>query len=247
MGNKLLALGLIFIFSGVIVTAFYNVSGEKYVHKSTYTEHNEFEVSGYFAEGDKLVLYIEPDQRETNTFNWVYFAQEDLPPNLVEEVHDLTVQVEINNTVGQRTVIDLVYVTYPDWSGGATLGLYMAYTNSSTGGLIDLGEDPEGVKGIVETNGTYTARIISPEILLKFNSTPTTMSLKRFVPQNFYPYRDMLPVGIALIGFGGFSAFWARKQRKKQRLLRKRKTKMRSRMIFALAIVNSLRIFTIGI
>jgi hypothetical protein len=225
MKSKFFTLGLVLIFLGIVISSFYNAQTESYAYQEGYTKTYQFQTSGYFNEGEELVLGIVPSDEWLNYIDW-------LQSSTVPEYLDATIQVEINNTNGQRTVVDLIYVTFADTSGNyAQLTLQAADTNFTSGGLSELG--PAGaqggaIKGTVETSGTYTATVngtpSDPNILYDLNIPPTSVTLDRYTKQMFYPYREMLPIGVALIVSGGISSFWARRQPKMQSLLRKKKT-----------------------
>jgi hypothetical protein len=224
MRSKFLGLGLVLIFSGVVITSFYNAQSESYVHQQSYTKPNAFQTWGYFSKGEELVLGIVPSD------TWLTYI-DFLESSVVPEFLDVTIRVEINNTDGQKTVVDLIFITYATTSGDyARLSPQAAYTNFTTGGLSNFeGATGEGgaIKGIVESSGTYTATLMGiptdPNILYDLNIPPTSVSLSRFLIQKNYPYRGIWPIGVAFIVSGGFSSFWAKRQNKKQNSLRKKK------------------------
>lgn len=223
MRSKFLLLGLVLVFSGIVITSLYNAPSKSYVYQQGHTNTYAFEVSGYFNKGEKLVLGMVPGD------TWLDYID---VLGYMPDYYDATIRVEINNTEGQRTVIDLVYITYATTSGEyAQLSLQMAYTNFTTGGLANLGgAGAEGgaIEGIVETSGTYTAKTLGtpadPEVLYELNIPPTSITLDQYVMQESYPYRETWPIGVVLIVSGGFSSFWARRQTKRQKISRKKKT-----------------------
>jgi hypothetical protein len=223
MQSKFLILGFVLIFSGVVVTSLYNALIENYVFQQGYTKTREFQVSGYFDKGDKLVLSIVPGNDWVQYIDW-------LETFYVPDYLDVTIRVQINNTEGQSTVLDLIFITYASSTGEyAQLSLFAAYPNFTSGGLTNLeAAGSEGaVRGIVETNGTYTATAFGkpdePIILVALGIPPTSITLDKYVTKGSYPYRHIWPAGVALIGSGGFSFFWARRQTQKRKLLRKKK------------------------
>jgi hypothetical protein len=229
MRSKFFLLGLVLVFSGILITSLYNASSKSYVYQQDYSETDSFQVSGYFTKGEELVFAMVP----SNTWlDWIDFLG--YTPDYYNGTNYLeaTIQVRINNTDGQRTAINLIFFTYATTTGEyAQLSLQSVYTNFTTGGLANIGSASEkqgAFKGVVETSGTYTVEILGPpsdpKILYDEHIPPTSITLNRYVAQESYPYRWTWPIGVALVVSGGFSSFWSRRQTKKQKLVRKKKT-----------------------
>jgi len=186
-------LGILFLFLGVVIASLHNYAVETYVLKESYVRHSQFQVSGYFKKGDKLFFDIIPGDEWALWSDWI---MTDVVPDYV----DVKIQVEINNTFNEKTVIDVIYILYA-YGEEASLVPFAAYINSTTGGLKNVTKsDSVGmIEGIVETEGDYSACLLTPEFLYEQNLPPKTISLIRYEKTLKYKYRQVAPSGFFLI------------------------------------------------
>ena len=199
-------LGISLLIAGILIASLYNYSVEKYVKTDTYSKR-DFTVSGYFNSGDRLVLDITPDKTwSTFLFDWIR-------TDFIPEYEDCRIQVEINNTYGESTVIDMIFLLLASPTGEeASLMPYAVYPVNSTGGLTNIGKaETEGlVEATVKTEGEYTASIVlmGNDITVSFLKKarmavpPKSIRLLRYVKIYDYKYRQIAPVGGFLIVAG---------------------------------------------
>lgn len=212
-------LGIIFLFCGVVIASLYNYTVETYVFMKDYTAHSKFCVSGYFQEGDKLFFNILPSDYWTHYSDWL------IDPkyiNLTEYV-EVTIQVEINNTIGEKTVFDIIYILYTSPSGETDyLYPFAVIVNSTTGGLRNITKSTGigMIEGTVETEGNYSACLLT-DLLYEMNLPPKTISLLRYEKALNYKYRQLVPFGFILIIAGVIIFLYTHRTRKRQRMERK--------------------------
>ncbi|MEM2702989.1 MAG: hypothetical protein QXR45_07490 [Candidatus Bathyarchaeia archaeon] len=198
MRRKLL--GVTFLFCGLVIASLYNYSVETYVFKKDYTAHDKFCVSGYFQKENKLFFNLVPND------NWAYYSDWLIDPryiNLTDYV-EISIQIEINNTNGEKTVLDIIYILYTTPTGEVDyLYPFAVIMNSTTGGLRNVKKSIEVgiIEGIVETEGNYSARLLT-DLLYEMNLPPKTISLLCYQKTLKYEYRHLAPFGFILIIIG---------------------------------------------
>lgn len=222
-------LGISLLIAGILIASLYNYPVEKYVKTDTYSKR-DFTVSGYFNSGDRLVLDITPDKMwSTFLFDWIR-------TDFIPEYEDCRIQVKINNTYGESTVIDIIFLLLASPTGEeASLMPYAVYPVNSTGGLTNIGKaETEGlVEATVETEGEYTASIVlMGNLTVSFLKAvgnavpPKSIRLLRYVKIYDYKYRQIAPVGGFLIVAGltiiAVDYRWAKKVARKRHALPKR-------------------------
>jgi len=195
--NWKIVFGMLFLLCGVIFTSLYNFYIETYSLNQTYSETLAFQVSGYFYEGDNIVFDLTPNE------NWTLFYYIDaISTDFVPGCEDVRFQIMIENNLGKKTVIDIIYVIW-ETAGGYTFYPYAVTINTTSGGLKDIkkANNKAGIfEGIVETEGTYSAKLLTSELMDLINfPPPKAIRLYRYVKETHYPYREVAPVGIAFI------------------------------------------------
>lgn len=197
--------GILLLAAGILIASLYNYSVEKYIKADTYSKR-DFTVSGYFNSDDRLVLDITPDKMwSTLLFDWISGT------NFIPEYEECRIQVKINNTYGESTVIDIIFLLLASPTGEASLMPYAVYPVNSTGGLTNIEKAETGglIEATVKTEGEYTASIVLMGNLtvafLKATGNavpPKTISLLRYVKTYDYKYRQIAPIGGPLIVTG---------------------------------------------
>lgn len=188
MRKTIAALGVIFIFVGVLVMSISTKTLEKSSRYETVgTSTNGWEVRGYFQKMENLVL----------TFT---------PPSL-DIWPDVPVYIEIwpEEYYDKRTVFQVEYklvLNYP------TVNISLV---SNEGGLI-VSEPLSEVEGVAVYEGYYWANItIRPAV---WNPLPYP-KLEVKVIEKEYPFLFLLPIGVSLFLVGIFSFVWGIKTKRK--------------------------------
>lgn len=211
MRKAFVALGIILVFAGVIVTSASTIATEKSERSTVATApRNSWEVSGRLNEGDKLSV----------EFN---------PPNLDELlVPDPTLKllVEVTDSHGGKTVFE---VEFKRGFGGNTL-LNNVTVVSKEDGLTVSDPPIQEVGGTVPYTDDYLANITTRKTARYITPTegeeywaPSNLRLVKEVVHKEYPYLFGLPIGILLVVVGGSLSFWG--VRSSKRKLRSRKKK----------------------
>lgn len=187
MRKYLVAFGIILVFAGVIVSSACNSFKER-------TEQSEvaeglWEASGYFDSGEKLVVYLSQPTIE-------FFPD-----------HTATINVSVVDPAGNKSVFLIEY--------DKNYGFVNITLDSSSNGLI-VDENSVDLGGIVNLSGNYTALVAEQASFLYGEAGPTVDLYKETVERD-YPYRSMLPVGVAIIVFGASLSIWAAKSSKEPR------------------------------
>jgi len=210
MRKALVALGIIMVFAGVIVTSASAIPTEKSERSTVATApRNEWEISGRFNGGDKLSV----------EFN---------PPNLDELLvpePTLKLLVEVADSDGGKTVFE---VEFKRGFGGNTILNNVTVVSKEDG--LTVSDPPTEVGGIVPYTDDYlanittrkTARYITPREEEYW--APSNLRLVKEVVHKEYPYLlPILPIGILLMVVGGSISFLG--VRSSKRKLRSRKKK----------------------
>ncbi|MEM2143969.1 MAG: hypothetical protein QW279_01290 [Candidatus Jordarchaeaceae archaeon] len=215
-----IALGTLLLLCGLVILFSYNAYVENYLLKQTYVETSSFYVSGDFIEGDLLVFDITPNEDWSN----LYF--DFIRTDYVPDYEDARIQIIIENTYGEKTVMDIIYVSFATIGGEYAFFPYAVTINSSSGGLNEIKKtERAGIfEGVVTTTANYSATLLTPELLYTLNSPPQALRLLRYVKQKDYPYREIAPVGFASISISVFALLFSIKSRNKtKRRLKKLK------------------------
>lgn len=200
MRKAFVALGIILVFTGVIVASVSTMPTEKSERSTVATApQNSWEVSGRVDEGDKLSVEFNPP---------------DLDELLFPEP-TLKLLVEVTDCHGGKTVFEM---EFKRGFGGKTV-LYNLTVVSKEDGLT-VSDSPIEVGGIVSRTDDYLANITTR----RFWGPPSNLRLVTEVVHKEYPYFFvLLPIGILLLVVGGFLSFWG--ARSSKRKLRSRKGK----------------------
>jgi len=209
MRKAFVALGIILLFAGVIVTSASAIPTEKSERSTVATApRNEWEISGRLDEGNKLSV----------EFN---------PPNLDELLVPepaLKLRVEVTNSHGGKTVFEM---EFKRGFGGNTVLNNVTVVSKEDG--LAVSNPPTEVGGIVPYTDDYlanittrkTARYITPREEEFW--APSNLRLVKEVVHKEYPYLFVLPIGIMLMVVGGSSSFWGVRSSKRKLQSRKKK------------------------
>jgi hypothetical protein len=173
MRKMVFSFGVIVLFVGVIV---FSISGS-FVEKSSLQlvddVEEEWEVSGDFTKGEKLLVMFPPPDWE----------------GIVMNGKEAFVDVEIFDPNDATIKFNVTFIK----AGGATIQL-----ESNAGGLVV--DEPIGqVGGLTVYDGLYRAHIDERAVYV-YNMGPIPwIKLYRDVGEKEYPHRVFMPVGIVLI------------------------------------------------
>jgi len=209
MRKAFVALGIILLFAGVIVTSASAIPTEKSERSTVATApRNEWEISGRLNEGNKLSVEFNPP---------------DLDELLVPEP-TLKLLVEVTDPHGGKTVFEMEFKT---GFGGNTVLNNITLVSKEDG--LTVSNPPTEVGGIVPCTGDYlanittrkTARYITPREEEFW--APSNLRLVKEVVHKEYPYLFVLPIGVMLMVVGGSLLFWGVRSSKRKLRLRKKK------------------------
>lgn len=204
--KRLFALGIIFIFAGIIVSSYSNRSVEvKSVNTpSVCTVYGKWNITGYFDKDDRLFLDIPSPKPgffgvQYGSFNISIVAQNGEKTVFLYDFSDGSVKVHVISNEGSLIVnksSTLIYVT-----------------------------------GVTAFSGNYTAYVDRSAMILYGGKPPEYLTLRKVIEEITveHPYSNFLPIGLSLI-FSGVAllilsfrksarvkVFSARKMRKTER------------------------------
>jgi hypothetical protein len=187
----LAAFGIILMLAGVIVSSACN-SSKEHTEQSAVAK-GQWEASGYFDKNEKLIIYLSEPTRE-------FF------PDTIA-----TINVSVVDPAGNKSVFLIEYKK--------NVGFVNVTLDSNSSGLI-VDENSLETGGITNLSGNYTA-LVAEQASLLYGETGPTVDLYKEIVERDYPYRGMLPVGVAIIVFGAslsiLSAKSSEEPRKKRR------------------------------
>ena len=197
MRKASLALGIVLVLVGIITCSASNSPMEKLDYPEVKGAKEGWEVSGHFNAGEKLLVLFPPPA-------WGEY--------IIPNGDKATVDVEIFDPDNNKTEFRITFYPrrYPDFE-----------LLSNDGGLT-VNEPIEGVGGVTRLNGLYTARIDEFASIYYDGGPPGHLSLHKEVVEREYPYRSVLPIGVALIVAGASLSVWAKSSKRTQRLRKKR-------------------------
>jgi len=185
------AFGIILLFVGVVVSSASNSFNER-TEQSVVAEE-QWKAAGYFDKDEKLVVYLSKPTPE-------FFPD-----------HTASINVSVVDPAGNKSVF---LVEYQNGVGFVNVTLY----SSSNGLIVD--ENILEVGGITTQSGNYTA-LVDEQAAYLYVTAPPTITLIQETVERDYPYRSILPVGIAIIVFGASLSIWAAKSSKEPRKKRR--------------------------
>ena len=191
MRKYFVAFGIILILTGVIVSSACNSSNER--TEQSAVAQGQWEASGYFDKNEKLVVYL---SEPTSEF---------FPDSIA------TINVSVVDPAGNKSVLLIEYKK--------NFGFVNVTLDSNSSGLI-VDENSLDVGGIVNLSGNYTA-LVAEQASLLYGETGPTVDLYKEIVERDYPYRDILPVGVAIIVFGASLSILAAKSSEKPRKKRR--------------------------
>jgi len=209
------AAGLLLIFVGLFLASSYNssITNESWNEEAANTD--KWNIIGNFNSGENMTLII--------AWSTIAGGEDfgELPANvtITANDHDVTeFQVfflqDPNNPPGQELV--QVYVS-------------RIQLLSNNGDSLSVDDPPKQIGGIVKQAGTFEARVHPPDSFpwagYPEPQPPRALKLLKLIVTRTYPYRDLLPVGVATGFLGAIVSLWGAKAKRNQIGIRKRKKK----------------------
>jgi len=245
MKKKWIALGLILIFSGLImIPTGANLTSSAFVPESKDYPPvtNDWSISGYFEANRKLTLSITPNDE------WAMLGGEfygDIPPefamlnNTILSQHISYIYLRINITDpkgGITSFCALYFILESSRTWKQYLALEAVAVSSNDGGLkfpeyilsdkwekylyLDLNKD-RAIFGITSYNGTYRVHI-KEDPALKSLGPPLKLELRSERIVETHPYYFLVPVGGVIASAGVFSSIFGMKATTKPKRRKKR-------------------------
>jgi hypothetical protein len=196
MRKAFLVLGIILLFSGVIVASASTMATETQDYPVVATAPSgSWEVSGVFNKNEKLI---------------VDFTPPDMQQLMIPEP-SLIVLIEVTGPYGSKTIFQEEFAQGVGMQSGTYIKNLTVITNED--GLI-ISDPLNEVSGNVPYTGNYSANITTRRLW----GPPTLLTLKKEVIHREYPYLFVLLIGIPLAVVGGSLSFLsARSSRRKLR------------------------------
>lgn len=212
-----LALGLLLMFIGVIVTSSYNSSMANQGLKTEAQVNEDWSISANFIPGDNMTLLI--------AWSAITYG---------EDWGELPVNVTITANSKDTTVITVYFLANPDSPIDQEFGrqqLYVARLEllSNEGDSLEVGDPPFQIGGVAKQGGVFDFRVHPPPDSFPWAGTPkpnppTSLLLLKVVITSTYPYRTFLPVGVTTGILGGVIILVSR-HRENRGAVRKKKTR----------------------
>ena len=217
MRKDVLAIGIILILVGAVLTACHSASVKVDVNEEVNGVEKKLSVSGYFSSGQTLILGILPGN---------YWGKPIFEPGWEGVPAHKDVVVHIIDPHNNISVFDVYFVEQ---------GFFYQWRvfNQSSGFTPTINETSWLLEGIAQLSGNYTARIafVGPS-LNKDNPEYTPVTLEEDPPaelklitlklETTYPYTWFLPVGIAVVIAGILASAWSITKSKTSKKFRKK-------------------------
>jgi len=189
-----LALGIILVFTGVLVSSISTSPTEKSKELVVQPQEKQWNITGYFYVNEKLIVDLGVPTAEFIPDGKVNFT------------------VTIGDPTGETSVFLLTY--YHEYQ------IFTKYILESSSNALYVDEPPTFVGGIVQSEGNYTAQVDTNEASWLYPDAPQ-LGLKKEILERSYPYRNFLPLGVVLIIGGTFLSIWATRFSKSTRRARR--------------------------
>jgi len=215
--KDVLAIGIILILVGAVLTACYSVSVKVDVDEVVNGVEKKLSVSGYFSAGQVLVVGILPG----NYWGKPIFepGEEGIPAHKIVIVHI----IDPHNNI---SVFEVYF-------GEEGFFYHWTVVNQSSGFIPTISNSSWIFNGLTMLSGNYTATIVyvvpslnkdNPEytpIMLK-EDPPAKLELITVKSETTYPYTWFLPVGIAVVIAGILASAWSITKSKTSKKFRKK-------------------------
>ncbi len=205
--KTLVAFGVVLAFSGAIVALASNLAIESEPDFETVaTEEfpNKLDVSGYFYQGDKLMLYFPRPNPEFFRDSYI------------------SIPVEITDPNGDEAEFEVVF----ERVGGSQYPLSCSQIKLVKNNSLIVNNPPDVVGGEVSYPGLYKGHVkVDPQKVSWYWTGPTKeIELAKEVVKKEYPYRSILPIGIVLIILGASVSILAAKSAERKPQSRRKKS-----------------------
>jgi len=206
--GSILIVALFLLLIGGIITAYSNMSITEFEMRSLDQKNNVYEISGFFEEGEKLVVKWWPADEWRNI---TLLYEPDIPYPAMFLYFNITGPL-LNSTYFEVILARKKIGEYPE---------PYSFSVKKAGSLtipIQPNNKTKEVGGVVNHTGNYTASI---DMIIPRTTPPYYLRLLKGIPQKNYPYTYLLPVGITTLTLGVVMLVWYKKNLKKSRHIRK--------------------------
>lgn len=194
MRKTLLALGIILAFIGVLVSSISSSPTEKPKELPVQPQEKQWNITGYFHENEKLIV--------------------DLGVPTAEFIPNGKVNVTVTIVDPTRETSVFLVTYYHQYK------IFTNYILNSSSNALHVDEPPAFVGGVVQREGNYTAQVDTNEASWLYPDAPH-LGLKKEILESSYPYRNLLPLGVALMIGGASLSTWAARYSKSTRRARR--------------------------
>lgn len=185
MRKRFLAFGIILLFVGILVFLSCNSPTERTIVSQVAPPEKQWNVTAYFNKYEKMIVNL------------------GVPPEFHPD--GLTnVTVTIVDPSGGKSVF---LATYHSSTWG-----YIKYTLNSSDNGLDVDDPTTSIGGVCNYSGNYTVQV-DEQFSYLYDGAPQ-ISLSKEIVEKEYPYRSILPVGIAIIIVGTSVSIWSAKSSK---------------------------------
>lgn len=211
MGKALLAVGILFLWIGIIFVAYSYYPVENVKERPLISRaEKEWEVSGNLSKGEKIIVAVVPSA------DWSIWAQE-----LFAEPIKVNVSIIIEDPLGVAAEFKIFYepppLTYKHEDPGKPFPIFLSnppFKLVNNGSLI-VNEPLDFVGGIVTQSGTYRVRVVPTWWT---EGPPEYIEIYTEILEKTYPYKQFLPLGVGLCIFGVAMIILRTKRSKAKRL-----------------------------
>lgn len=216
MRKDVLAIGILLILVGAVLTACHSASVKVNVNKVVTGVEKKLSVSGYFNSSQVLILGILPGKYWDKPI--FEHSEEGIPAHKIVAVH----VIDPHNDTGVFEVHFVEQGFFYQWS----------VVNQSSGFTPTINETSWLLEGIAQLSGNYTVTIalVYPSLNKDPEYTqipleedpPAKMELITLKLETTYPYTWFLPVGIAVVIAGILASAWSIRKSKTSKKFRKK-------------------------
>ena len=211
MRKIITGLGIVLIFLGFIVVLYHNMP-QQIVRDSDFVRaQDSWHIArGDFKKGENLSVGFIPG------YNWAWPPQDDTTIDDIRFERVKVFYIKVTDTTTQNyTEFALILIIPPPPYDPGKITLHPKIKVTHHGG-ITVEDFPREIGGIVGHDGTYTVDTeLYPDLIqniyIENNQThtewilpvpPSELRLTRVTKENTYPYRNLLPLGLPVIGTG---------------------------------------------
>jgi len=216
-----IAIGLLLIFVGLILTSSYDVSVTSESWETTAAADNSWSITSNFNLGENFTLIL--------AWSAITYGEDlgELPANVtITANNEPTTEFQVyflqdpNSLPGQEQERQRIYVSRIELLHNDGNSLEVKY------------DPPKQIGGIVKQAGTFEVRVHPPPDSFPWAGypepqPPNALRLLKIAIKRTYPYRDLLPVGAITGAFGAIVLVW--KTRPNRNAMRRGKLRANSR------------------